>query len=116
MRRDAPAAKASKDGAYRPTDTQWQTLDVETVAEMPFRTILATDGKIAIDDSILKKPSALTDEDLVHALAQYLDFEPIEKQALLQEDSFSSRTSCLIELLEMKLLAQRLPSLPTAAH
>ena len=31
-------------------------------------------------------PSAMADEDLVHALAQYLDLEPIEKQALLEQD------------------------------
>jgi Lon protease-like protein len=31
----------------------------------------------------LKIPSAMPDEDLVNALAQYLDFEPLEKQAQL---------------------------------
>ena len=30
-------------------------------------------------------PSAMSDEDLVNALAQYLDFEPLEKQALLEQ-------------------------------
>ena len=32
-----------------------------------------------------KIPAAMTDEDLVNALAQYLDLEPLEKQALLEQ-------------------------------
>ena len=34
-----------------------------------------------------KIPSAMADEDLVNALAQYLDLEPLEKQALLEQQS-----------------------------
>src|SRR5262245_11704691 len=33
-----------------------------------------------------KVPSSMADEDLVNALAQYLEFEPVEKQALLERD------------------------------
>ena len=43
-------AKSTKAPLFRPTDSQWQTLSVETVAERPFRVMLATDGKIAIDE------------------------------------------------------------------
>ena len=32
----------------------------------------------------------MNDEDLVNALAQYLEFEPVEKQALLERDSLLS--------------------------
>ena len=32
-------------------------------------------------------PSAMSDEDLVNALAQYLDLEPLEKQALLEHQA-----------------------------
>jgi hypothetical protein len=32
----------------------------------------------------LSIPPALADADLIHAIAQYLDFEPLEKQALLE--------------------------------
>ena len=32
-----------------------------------------------------RMPAAMADEDLVNALAQYLDLEPLEKQALLEQ-------------------------------
>ena len=54
-----------------------------------------------------KMPSAMADEDLVNALAQYLEFEPVEKQALLERDGLLDRCRSLIELLEMKVLVSR---------
>ncbi len=36
-------------------------------------------------------PSAMSDEDLVNALAQYLDFEALEKQALLEKAALRAR-------------------------
>ncbi len=52
-------------------------------------------------------PPAVPDEDLVNALAQYLDFEPIERQALLERDTVVSRCRGVIELLEMRSLTPR---------
>jgi Lon protease-like protein len=52
-------------------------------------------------------PRGMPDEDLVNALAQYLEFEPVEKQALLERDGLVERCRSLIELLEMKQLAAR---------
>jgi Lon protease-like protein len=52
-------------------------------------------------------PAAMGDEDLVNALAQYLDLEPLEKQALLEQHSLRSRAESLVELLEMRVLAAR---------
>jgi hypothetical protein len=54
-----------------------------------------------------KVPSSMADEDLVNALAQYLEFEPVEKQALLERDGLLDRCRSLIELLEMKVLVAR---------
>ena len=54
-------------------------------------------------------PSSMPDEDLVNALAQYLHFEPVEKQALLERDGLLARCRSLIELLEMKVLVSRHP-------
>jgi Lon protease-like protein len=54
-----------------------------------------------------KVPSSMPDEDLVNALAQYLEFEPVEKQALLERDGILDRCRSLIELLEMKVLVAR---------
>ena len=60
--------------------------------------------------------SAMSDEDLVNALAQYLDFEPLEKLALLEQQSLRRRAESLVELLEMKALIARTPGVSTVAH
>ena len=63
-----------------------------------------------------KIPAAMGDEDLVNALAQYLDLEPLEKQALLEQRSLRSRAESLVELLEMKILMARTPGCSHVAH
>ena len=52
-------------------------------------------------------PPAIPDEDLVNALSQYLDLQPIERQALLECEGILARCHSLIELLEMKMLAPK---------
>jgi Lon protease-like protein len=52
-------------------------------------------------------PPAVPDEDLVNALAQYLQLDPLERQALLERDGVLDRCRGLIELLEMKSLTGR---------
>ena len=47
-------------------------------------------------------PPAVPDADLVNALAQYLELDPLERQALLERDGVLARCRGLIELLEMK--------------
>jgi uncharacterized protein len=64
----------------------------------------------------LRTAAAMCDEDLVNALAQYLDLEPLERQALLEHDSLRARAESLVELLEMKLLIARTPGLSNVAH
>ncbi len=54
-----------------------------------------------------RMPPAMPDEDLINALAQYLDLEPIERQALLERDGLKSRSAALVELLEMRVLVPR---------
>jgi uncharacterized protein len=51
-----------------------------------------------------KVPPSMSDEDLVNALAQYLDLEPLEKQALLEREGLVARCRSLIDLLEMKVI------------
>ncbi len=63
-----------------------------------------------------KIPAAMTDEDLVNALAQYLDLEPIEKQALLEKQCLRTRAESLVELLEMKILMAKTPGHSNVAH
>jgi uncharacterized protein len=60
--------------------------------------------------------AAMGDEDLVNALAQYLDLDPLEKQALLERHCLRSRAESLVELLEMKVLLARTPPGSPMAH
>jgi uncharacterized protein len=100
---------------------------VEAVPERP----LSTDDRQLVHDfrakleTILarhvraveaKIPATMADEDLVNALAQYLDLEPLEKQALLEEPDIRTRAASLVELLEMKLMMARTPGLSNVAH
>ena len=50
-------------------------------------------------------PREMADDHLVNALAQYLEFEPVEKQLLLERDGVVARCESLIDLLEMRLAA-----------
>jgi Lon protease-like protein len=54
-----------------------------------------------------RMPPAMSDEDLVNALAQYMDLDPLEKQALLEREGLLDRCRSLIELLEMKMIVSR---------
>jgi Lon protease-like protein len=54
-----------------------------------------------------KLPPSMPDQDLVNALAQYLELEPVEKQALLERQGLLARCRSLIELLEMKVIVSR---------
>ena len=49
-------------------------------------------------------PESMPDEDLINALAQYLEFEPMERLALLERDGPLARCEAMVELLEMKRL------------
>jgi Lon protease-like protein len=53
-------------------------------------------------------PPSMPDEDFINALAQYLNFDPVEKQALLEVPDALTRCRSVIDLLEMKnLVGQR---------
>ena len=55
-------------------------------------------------------PQNMPDDDLINALAQYLDFDPLEKQALLERHGPLARCLSMVELLEMKALLKNSPS------
>lgn len=61
-------------------------------------------------------PIAMGDADLVNALSQYLDLEPLERQALLESDGVVARAAALIELIEMKLMTTGRPSPSGQVH
>ncbi|MGC4084546.1 MAG: hypothetical protein QM736_21130 [Vicinamibacterales bacterium] len=52
----------------------------------------------------------------MNALAQYLELEAIEKQALLEQPSIPARATALIELLEIKTILASTPAVPSRAH
>jgi uncharacterized protein len=52
----------------------------------------------------LNIPPSMTDPDVIHALAQYLDLAPLERQALLECDTLLTRAEALADLLEMKAM------------
>ena len=54
-----------------------------------------------------KVPPSMGDEDLVNALAQYMELEAMEKQALLEREGLLARCRSLIELLEMKMIVAK---------
>ena len=56
-----------------------------------------------------KVPRSMTDDDLINALAQYLDLEPVEKQALLEREGLVARCRSLIDLLEMRVMVSQHP-------
>ena len=52
-------------------------------------------------------PADMGDDALVNTLAQYLDLEPVEKQALLEQGDVAGRSRALIDLMEMRAFAAR---------
>jgi Lon protease-like protein len=61
-------------------------------------------------------PEAMPDEDLVNALAQYLEFDPLEKLALLERQGPLERCRSMVELLEMKEMLKDRPGDPGTIH
>ena len=74
-------------------------------ARRRLETLLVPQSEGRAQDS--KVPPAMSDEDLINALAQYMELEPLEKQALLERHGLLERCRSLIELLEMKLIVAR---------
>ncbi len=60
--------------------------------------------------------ASLKDENLVNALSQHLEFEPVEKQALLEQQGPLARCESLIELLEMKAILSMHPEWSDTVH
>jgi len=57
----------------------------------------------------------MPDADVIHALAQYLDLAPVEKQALLECDTLVARARALADLLEIKAMTSGRPA-PSSTH
>lgn len=68
------------------------------------------------DETAAAQLSAMSDADFVHTIAQYLDLEPVEKQALLECPTVEDRASLLVDFLEMKRLAGPSVQAPKQSH
>jgi uncharacterized protein len=84
------------------TPTNGQDRDEMRLARRRLEALLVPQEKGRGSDT--RVPASMNDEDLVNALAQYLELEPVEKQALLEREGLLDRCRSLIELLEMKVI------------
>ena len=66
--------------------------------------IIASNDAGQLHESSTATPPSMPDEDFINALAQYLQFDPLEKQALLEKPDALTRCRSVIDLLEMKNL------------
>lgn len=64
----------------------------------------------------LKQLSHAPDVEFVHILAHHLDFDPIEKQALLERDTLLQRAGALLALLDMKRMSASTPHHRDLSH
>jgi Lon protease-like protein len=84
--------------------------DAERVALRDERRRLEVMLEPTIDrDGSRRLPRDMADDELVNALSQYLELDPVEKQALLERPGPLERCRTLIELIEMKVLLQQRP-------
>jgi uncharacterized protein len=101
------------DGAYRRARIDALT---EITDDAGRRDIKGLRGRIeslllsALKATEVQIPGSLSDEDLIHALCQYLQFEPAERQALLECDGVVARAKALTEFLEMQALLAQHPT------
>ena len=80
------------------------TLDDHCLRRHRERLEALLDLRLRAKGSETRMPSQMADGDLVNALSQYLELDPIEKQALLERDGTMERCQSLIDLLEMDAL------------
>jgi len=92
-----------------PVDALGSPADPITVQGLRHRLELLIAPMVERGGGELSIPPAMSDADLIHAVAQYLDFEPLEKQALLECNGLQARGAALIDLLEIKTFGNHMP-------
>jgi Lon protease-like protein len=109
---DAPApGRLYRSAVISPQDESVPDGDRESLTRERTR-LLAILTPVLADYLQSELPAGMPDEDLVNALAQYLNLDPIEKLALLERDGVLARCRGLIELLEMKSYSKDDPTGP----
>jgi len=69
-----------------------------------------------LTDPAAERLVQMPDADFVHAMATAIDFEPLEKQALIEQSTLLSRAHALAELLEMRRMAAKTGDQPIRLH
>jgi len=110
-------------GEVEPADRPYRRARIEGIEETISDATrdLLRQGRSRLEESLSSEipglgSKAISDEDLVNALAQYLDLEPVEKQALLERDGLPARCHSMIDLLEMKVISARHPVSASHSH
>lgn len=75
--------------------------------------LASADPDANIDPRMLQ---ALNDGDLINTLSQFLNFDALEKQALLETSSATARARDVINLLEMRMMMARGVGMPPTVH
>jgi hypothetical protein len=104
VRKESDLARAYRSAAVDYLEEQMSATDRDAVRRQ--RHHLERLLSVVSDAPDQPFPSNLSDDEVINALSQYLDLEPIERQALLEQDGVAHRCTALIELLEMKAMAQ----------
>jgi Lon protease-like protein len=109
--------------AYREAVVTWRPPDVEPLPAGTrdaigrlVRRYLAARGKEVGEQELLR--GSVDDETFVNFLAQHLDVEPLERQAMLEAATLAERARRLADVLEFRLEELRLPGAgaPSRAH
>jgi uncharacterized protein len=110
-------------GAYREAVVTWREPGVvplppgvrDAIGAL-VRRYLAARGKDVGEQELLR--ASVDDETFVNFLAQHLDVEPLEKQAMLETKTLAERARRLGDVLEFRLEEMRLPAsgAPSRAH
>lgn len=103
-----------------PTTHSYRIARIEPLSEQDDRNnnpVLIRSARKRLENILFQAPEGLSNEiklspsmadtDLVNSLSQYLELEPLERQALLEREGLLDRCLTLIEILEMKTLVDK---------
>ena len=77
---------------------------------------LPFDAPDAEGDEPARQLSTLSDAEFLHVIAQHIDLEPIEKQALLECETLVERGRALLELIDIRRMTSHRPPRPGSTH
>ena len=100
-----PRGRAEAALGHQPTQRRRRGEALAVLLLERLEALLAPLFERARHESLL--PPGMPDADLVNALSQYLEFDPIERQALLEQPGPLARCRAMLDLLELRSLLQK---------